>query len=106
MHTYSEEKEINIINPMNAMHTNTIISPEKKREDKATRRETRYEKWKRSRKAKTGCASLWCCCFQYLYTETKGGVGRNVDSTPNSVLRSKKKLANLDTTPLTSNNAR
>jgi hypothetical protein len=60
MHTESEQRAIDI---MNAMHVNTTTNKEKMREDKATRRETRYEKWKRMRKTKPGW-SLWCCCFQ------------------------------------------
>ena len=70
MHTESEQSAIDI---MNAMPTNI-----KNHEDKATRRETRYEKWKRSRKAKSGWVNWWCCClFKPSSAETK-----IVDTTP------------------------
>lgn len=70
MHTESEQSAIDI---MNAMATNIT-----NKEDKATRRETRYEKWKRARKAKSGWVNWWCCClFEPLSAETK-----IVDTTP------------------------
>jgi len=70
MHTESEQSAIDI---MNAMSTNI-----KKHEDKATRRETRYEKWKRARKAKSGWINWLCCClFKPSTNENK-----NLDTTP------------------------
>ena len=75
MHTDSEQTSIDI---MNAMNVNTGNQAEKK-EDKATRLETRYEKWIRSRKAKSGWVN-WCCCLF------------------------KPRTNELDTTPLTSEN--
>jgi hypothetical protein len=75
MHTDSEQTAIDI---MNAMNVNTGSQAEK-REDKATRRETRYETWKRTRKAKSGWTK-WCCCIF------------------------KPRTNELDTTPLTSEN--
>ena len=76
MHTDSEQTAIDI---MNAMKVNSQ-SDGKKREDKATLIETRYEKWKRSKKAKSQW-SYWCCCCKKSYSESK----------------------NLDTAPLTAN---
>jgi len=64
------------------MNVNVNKQSEKKREDKATRRETRYEKWKRSRKAKSGWI-YWCCC----------GIPPTTSEN------------NMDTTPLTDNNS-
>jgi hypothetical protein len=69
MHTDSEQSAIDI---MNAMPTNI-----KNHEDKATRRETRYEKWKRTRKAKSGWVNWSCCWFGKSSSETK-----IVDTTP------------------------
>ena len=73
MHTDSEQTAIDI---MNAMNVNTG-TPREKREDKATRRETRYESWKRTKKAKSGWTK-WCCClFKPSSNESK-----IVDTTP------------------------
>lgn len=59
---------------MNAMKVNTASQYDgKKRENKATRIETRYEKWKRSRKAKSQW-SYWCCC--------KTSSSKNLDTAP------------------------
>jgi hypothetical protein len=77
MHTESEQSAIDI---MNAMPTNI-----KNHKDKATRRETRYEKWKRSRKAKSGWVNWSCCWFGKPPTNENN---------------------NLDTTPLTADNTR
>lgn len=68
-----------VINTMNPMHTNTTPPGENKREDKATRRQTRYEKWKRSQKSKSGWASWWCCC---LIQPTPTSENKNLDTTP------------------------
>jgi hypothetical protein len=76
MHTDSEQTAIDIMNAMNVNTGNQV----EKREDKATRRETRYEKWKRTRKAKRGLTN-WCCCLF------------------------KPQNSDLDTTPLTTNNS-
>ena len=75
MHTDSEQTAIDIMNAM------ALGNSGEKRQDKATRRETRYEKWKRTKKAKSGW-TRWCCClFKPSNTENK----------------------TLDTTPLTTN---
>jgi hypothetical protein len=57
MYTDSEHEAIDM---MNAMKMATGSKPY---EDKATRKETRYEKWKRNKKAKSGW-TIWCCCFK------------------------------------------
>ena len=73
MHTDSEQSEMDIINALLAKNKE---SGETRREDKATRRETRYEKWKRNKKAKSDWTIL-CCCFHKSSTETN-----NVDKMP------------------------
>ena len=65
MHTESEQSEMDIINAFLAKNNEPS---ETKHEDKATRRETRYEKWKRSKKAKIEW-TLWCCCLGKTYNE-------------------------------------
>ena len=75
MHTDSEHAAIDMMRAMK------MANEGKQYEDKATRKETRYEKWKRAKKAKSKW-TYWCCCFtkplvEKLPTETK-----NIDTTP------------------------
>jgi hypothetical protein len=70
MHTDSEHEAIDMMKAMK------IVSGETKRVDKATRRETRYEKWKRSKKTKSEW-TIWSCCFKKQPEETK-----NIDTSP------------------------
>jgi len=53
MHTDSEHDAKLMLD---AMQTNTY-------QDKATKKETRYEKWKRSKKAKNNTWKQWYCCW-------------------------------------------
>ena len=57
MYTDSEQSAIDILN---AMNMKTKIPEENKRESVRTRKETRYEKWKRSKKS---TYKWWFCCW-------------------------------------------
>jgi hypothetical protein len=75
MHTDSEHEAIDM---MNAMKIAVGVKPH---EDKATRKETRYEKWKRNKKAKSGWA-YWCGCFKKPLTNEPPVETQNIDTSP------------------------
>ena len=72
MYTDSEHEAIDMMNAMKMAIGN------KPREDK----ETRYEKWKRNKKAKSEWTT-WCCCFKKPVPENKHpDENKNIDTTP------------------------
>jgi hypothetical protein len=73
MYTDSEHEAIDMMNAMKMAVDN------KPREDKATRKETRYEKWKRNKKAKSGWTT-WCCFFKKPMPPPDEN--KNIDTTP------------------------
>ena len=75
MHTDSEHAAIDMMNAMK------MAVGGKPREDKATRKETRYEKWKRNKKAKSEW-TYWCCCFKKTLADEPPGETQNIDTTP------------------------
>lgn len=76
MYTDSEHEAIDMMNAIKMAIGN------KHHEDKATRKETRYEKWKRNKKAKSGWTT-WCCCFKKPVPENKQpDETKNIDTTP------------------------
>jgi hypothetical protein len=76
MYTDSEHEAIDMMNAMK------MATGSKTYEDKATRKETRYEKWKRSKKAKSGW-TIWCCCFKKTVTANEPlEETQNIDTTP------------------------
>ena len=72
MYTDSEHEAIDMMNAMKMAVGNTS------REDK----KTRYEKWKRSKTAKSGW-TIWCCCFKKTVTANEPlEETQNIDTTP------------------------
>lgn len=62
MYTESEQNTMDLLNAFRDKGYPENNEP--KREDKATRRETRYEKWKRSKKSHKRVWNGWCCCLK------------------------------------------
>jgi len=75
MHTDSEHSAIDMMNAMK------IAVGGNQREDKATRKETRYEKWKRNKKAKSEW-TYWCCCLTKTSVDEPPAETKNIDTTP------------------------
>lgn len=72
MYTDSEHEAIDMMNALKMAVGNTPS------EDT----ETRYEKWKRSKKAKSGW-TIWCCCFKKTVPENvPPEETQNIDTTP------------------------
>jgi len=75
MHTDSEHAAIDMMKAMK------IAVGGNQQEDKATRKETRYEKWKRNKKAKSEW-TYWCCCLTKPLVDEPPAETKNIDTRP------------------------